>query len=113
MEEHYNTFITEMDFAQIAAAGLNWVRLPIPYWAIETMEGEPFLEGVCWKYILKAIEWSRKQVAPCVAPASLTKAFRYGLRMELDLHAMPGSQNGQNHSGKVGSINFLMGASPL
>jgi glucan 1,3-beta-glucosidase len=71
MEEHYNTFITEMDFAQIAAAGLNWVRLPIPYWAIETMEGEPFLEGVCWKYILKAIEWSRKWVAHCASPAGL------------------------------------------
>lgn len=26
MEEHYKTFITEKDFADIAAAGLNWVR---------------------------------------------------------------------------------------
>jgi glucan 1,3-beta-glucosidase len=52
----------EQDFAQIAAAGLNWVRLPIPYWFIETMEGEPFLEGVGWKYVLKAMEWARKCV---------------------------------------------------
>ncbi|CAE7089107.1 unnamed protein product [Rhizoctonia solani] len=49
LEEHYSTFITEEDFAQIAGAGLNWVRIAIPYWAIETAPGEPFLEGVAWK----------------------------------------------------------------
>lgn len=63
MEEHYKTFIvstlrqswveltaqTEQDFADIAAAGLNWVRIPIGYWAIETQEDEPFLRGVSWK----------------------------------------------------------------
>lgn len=49
LEDHYNTFITEQDIAQIAGAGLNWVRLPIPFWAIETWEGEPFLERVSWK----------------------------------------------------------------
>jgi len=40
---------TERDFADIAAAGLNWVRIPIGYWAIETQGDEPFLEGVSWK----------------------------------------------------------------
>ncbi|KAF8147512.1 hypothetical protein K438DRAFT_1989582 [Mycena galopus ATCC 62051] len=34
MEVHYDTFITEQDIAQIAGAGLNWVRVPIPFWAI-------------------------------------------------------------------------------
>lgn len=27
MTEHYDTFITEQDFMEIAAAGLNWVRM--------------------------------------------------------------------------------------
>jgi glucan 1,3-beta-glucosidase len=49
MENHYATFITEEDFMQIAAAGLNWIRLPIGFWALETWDGEPFLEGVAWK----------------------------------------------------------------
>ncbi|GAA6012764.1 hypothetical protein JCM11491_002554 [Sporobolomyces phaffii] len=93
MTEHYETFITEKDFAQIAAAGLNWVRIPFGWWAIETYEGEPFLRGVAWTYMLKAFGWARK----------------YGLRVNLDLHAVPGSQNGYNHSGKQGSINFLNG----
>ena len=57
MEEHYNTFITEQDIAEIAGAGLNWIRLPIGYWAIETWDGEPFLERVAWKYILRIFAW--------------------------------------------------------
>ncbi|KAG8764321.1 hypothetical protein FRC15_007690, partial [Serendipita sp. 397] len=93
IEDHYKTFITEEDFAMIAAAGLNWVRIPLPYWAIETYPGEPFLARTSWTYFLKAIGWARK----------------YGLRINLDLHAVPGSQNGWNHSGKSGSINFLNG----
>ena len=38
LEDHYNTFITEEDLAQIAGAGLNWVRLPVPFWAVETWD---------------------------------------------------------------------------
>ena len=41
-------FKTEEDFAQIAGAGLNWVRIPLPYWAIETWSDEPFLAKTCW-----------------------------------------------------------------
>ncbi|KAI0333479.1 glycoside hydrolase [Cubamyces sp. BRFM 1775] len=93
IEHHYATFITEQDFAQIAGAGLNWIRLPIPYWAIETWPGEPFLEKVAWKYVLLAFKWARK----------------YGLRIYLELHTVPGSQNGYNHSGRSGPINFLNG----
>ncbi|KAI0362338.1 glycoside hydrolase [Trametes cingulata] len=93
LENHYKTFITEQDFAEIAAAGLNFVRIPIPYWAIEVRENEPFLPKTSWTYFLKAIQWARK----------------YGLRINLDLHSLPGSQNGWNHSGRLGSINVLYG----
>ncbi|ESK92044.1 glycoside hydrolase family 5 protein [Moniliophthora roreri MCA 2997] len=93
IEEHYKTFITEKDFAEIAGAGLNYVRIPLPYWAIDVRENEPFLPKTAWKYFLKAIGWARK----------------YGLRINLDLHAVPGSQNGWNHSGKLGDVNWLMG----
>jgi aryl-phospho-beta-D-glucosidase BglC (GH1 family) len=34
---------------------------------------------------------------------------KYGIRVKLDLHTIPGSQNGYNHSGKGGQINFLNG----
>ena len=97
LEDHYNTFITEQDIAQIAGAGLNWIRLPIPFWAIDKCDTasapEPFLARTCWKYILLVLRWCRK----------------YGLRVNLDLHTAPGSQNGYNHSGRGGQINFMNG----
>lgn len=93
LEEHYKTFITEKDFAEIAAAGLNHVRIPLPYWAIEVRENEPFLAKTAWTYFLKGVKWARK----------------YGLRINLDFHALPGSQNGWNHSGRLGTPNVLSG----
>ena len=51
LEDHYNTFVTEEDIAQIAGAGLNWIRLPIPFWAIETRDDEPFLAKTGWKCV--------------------------------------------------------------
>lgn len=45
---HDSDHQTEEDFAQIAGAGLNFVRIPIPYWAIETRGDEPFLAKTCW-----------------------------------------------------------------
>jgi hypothetical protein len=93
IEDHYNTFITEQDIAEIAGAGLNWVRIPIPFWAIDVWPGEPFLARTSWKYIVQALQWCRK----------------YGLRVNIDLHTIPGSQNGYNHSGKLGQVDFLYG----
>lgn len=47
----------------------------------------------CTRYFLKAIKWARK----------------YGIRINLDLHSVPGSQNGWNHSGRLGTVNLLNG----
>ncbi|KAF7301888.1 Glycoside hydrolase family 5 protein [Mycena indigotica] len=73
LETHYDTFVTEQDFAEMAGAGINFIRIPIPYWAIETWEGEPFLAKTSWKYFLRVLDWARK----------------YGLRVCLDLHTVP------------------------
>ncbi|KAF9450270.1 glycoside hydrolase family 5 protein [Macrolepiota fuliginosa MF-IS2] len=93
LEDHYATFISEEDIAEMAGAGLNFIRIPIAFWAIETWEGEPYLAKTSWKYLLRVLGWARK----------------YGLRVCLDLHAVPGSQNGYNHSGRGGTVNFLAG----
>lgn len=92
-ETHYSSFVTEHTFKEIAEAGLDHVRIPFGYWAVKTFEGDNFLEGVSWRYLLRAIEWARK----------------YGLRINLDLHSVPGGQNGWNHSGKQGEAKWLNG----
>lgn len=94
IEKHYATFITEQDFADIANAGLDHVRIPYSYWAVTTYEGDPYVPKIAWRYLLRGIEYARK----------------YGLRVNLDLHGLPGSQNGWNHSGRQGSIGWILGS---
>jgi glucan 1,3-beta-glucosidase len=93
LEKHYDTFITEDDIIAIAAAGLDHIRIPYSYWAVKVFEGDPYVFGVSWRYLLRGIEWARK----------------HGLRVDLDLHGAPGSQNGWNHSGRQGAIDFIIG----
>ncbi|KAF8749964.1 Cellulase (glycosyl hydrolase family 5) [Rhizoctonia solani] len=94
IEEHYKTFVTEEDFAQIAAAGLNWVRIPILTGLLKcTRRAVPRGGSMEVGSIGTAIEWARK----------------YGLRLKLDLHTAPGSQNAYNHSGRMGRVGWLNG----
>ncbi|KAI8959327.1 glycoside hydrolase family 5 protein [Daldinia sp. FL1419] len=93
LEKHYATFVTEQTFQEIQAAGLDHVRIPYSYWAVQTYDDDPYVFRTSWRYLLRAIEWARK----------------YGLRVNLDLHALPGSQNGWNHSGRQGVVNWLNG----
>ncbi|KAF9531919.1 glycoside hydrolase family 5 protein [Crepidotus variabilis] len=83
LQTHWNTWITESDFTAIAAAGLNHVRLPIGYWAFDISGGEPFIQGQL-PYLLKAITWAQN----------------HGLKVIVDLHGAPGSQNGFDNSGQ-------------
>lgn len=93
IEKHYSTFVTEQTFADIQAAGFDHVRIPYSYWAVTTYPGDPYVSKISWRYLLRGIEYSRK----------------YGLRVNLDLHAAPGSQNGWNHSGRQGAIGWING----
>ncbi|KAF9041809.1 exo-beta-1,3-glucanase [Hymenopellis radicata] len=83
LTRHWNTWITESDFADIAAAGLNHVRIPIGYWAFDVSGGEPFIQGQL-PYLEKGLGW----------------AAAHGLKVIVDLHGAPGSQNGFDNSGQ-------------
>lgn len=93
IEKHYSQFITEQDFANMQAAGFDHVRIPYSYWAVTTYPGDPYVPQISWRYLLRGIEYARK----------------YGLRVNLDMHGLPGSQNGWNHSGRQGAIGWLSG----
>ena len=77
LKEHWDTWFTEQDFKDIAAAGLNHVRIPIGYWAFDVQEGEPYIQGQL-PYLQKALGWAEAA----------------GLKVIVDLHGVPGSQNG-------------------
>ncbi|KAL7266206.1 hypothetical protein RUND412_011257 [Rhizina undulata] len=93
LEKHYSTFINADTFRQIRDAGLDHVRIPYGYWAVLTLPGDSFVPMISWRYLLRAIEYARK----------------YGLRVNLDLHSVPGNANGWNHSGRIGPIGWLNG----
>ncbi|OJA19124.1 hypothetical protein AZE42_02153 [Rhizopogon vesiculosus] len=82
LQDHWSSWITEKDFEAIAAAGLNHVRLPIGYWAFEVGAGEPYITGQL-DYLKSAITW----------------ASNHDLKLIIDLHGAPGSQNGYDNSG--------------
>ncbi|KAJ9294209.1 CAZyme family GH5 [Paecilomyces variotii] len=92
LSNHWNTWITESDFQQIAAAGLNHVRIPVGYWAVTPLDGEPYVQGQL-NLLDQAIGWARNS----------------GIKVLIDLHGAPGSQNGFDNSGRKGAIDWQQG----
>lgn len=89
LEKHWLTWYTEDDFKAIKKAGFNHVRIPIGYWAFELLDNDPYVQGQV-EYLDKAIEWARNN----------------DLKVWVDLHGAPGSQNGFDNSGLRDQIGF-------
>jgi glucan 1,3-beta-glucosidase len=86
LDRHRETFITAEDFRWIKECGLNSVRLPVGFWALEAPK--PYVESS------RFIE------------LALNQCQQNGLALLLDLHGAPGSQNGWDHSGRMGSVDW-------
>ena len=82
MKEHRDIFITEQDFAFIKEQGIWLLRIPVPYFIFG--DRPPF--NGCVEYLDKAFDWAEK----------------YGLQILIDLHTVPGSQNGYDNGGLTG-----------
>ncbi|CAG8435154.1 979_t:CDS:10 [Scutellospora calospora] len=89
LRKHWSTWVTEKDIATLASYGLNHLRIPIGYWALDKIPEEPFVKGA-FQYLVKAVIWAKK----------------YNLNVVLDLHGAPGSQNGFDNSGRRGPIGW-------
>ena len=86
LQHHRETWITADDFKWLAKHGINSVRLPVGYWVAE--ENPPFIRG------LETMDWAFRT------------AKANGLTVLLDLHGVPGSQNGWDHSGRQGALGW-------
>ncbi|KAL3830459.1 hypothetical protein ACJIZ3_019261 [Penstemon smallii] len=83
LTNHWNTYIVEEDFKFMSENGLNAVRIPVGWWIkYDPSPPKPFVGGS-----LEALN------------NGFTWAFKYNMKVILDLHAVPGSQNGNHHSG--------------
>ncbi|MEO5691193.1 MAG: cellulase family glycosylhydrolase [Candidatus Saccharimonadales bacterium] len=86
LDAHRGSFITKKDFMWIRQHGFDVIRLPVGYWLFE--ETPDFIDGE--EYLKKAFQW----------------ADEYGLKVILDFHGLQGSQNGLDHSGRVGPVHM-------
>lgn len=82
IKTHREQYITERDFITIKSWGLNAVRIPIPYFIFG--DRPPFIG--CVGELDKAFKW----------------AERYDLKVLIELHTVPGSQNGFDNGGISG-----------
>jgi len=72
--------------------GLNFVRIPIGYWSVSPRDGDPYVQGA-YEVLGKALDW----------------ASAHGIKVMIDLHGAPGSQNGFDNSGRRGAIQWTQG----
>jgi hypothetical protein len=79
---HRSEYISERDFACIKRIGMNTVRIPVPYFIFG--DRPPFIG--CIDELDKAFAWAEK----------------YGLKILIDLHTVPWSQNGFDNGGISG-----------
>lgn len=86
LTRHRDTYITEADFRNIAAHDCNLVRIPVPYFIFGDVSGHPG----CIEYLDRAFDW----------------AERTGLKILIDLHTVPGSQNGFDNGGLTGVVRW-------
>ncbi|SCV71498.1 BQ2448_3086 [Microbotryum intermedium] len=88
MQEHYNTWITESDFDIMAQSGVNLIRIPTGFWAfIPTVSGEPYYNNIT------ELQFQLNKV--------LGWAYARNMYAVIDLHGLPGSQNGEQSSGHL------------
>ncbi|ORX63014.1 glycoside hydrolase [Hesseltinella vesiculosa] len=93
LQRHWDSWIVESDIATLASVKANHVRIPVGYWAFITPDlGEPYIANGGQKAALQRI---------------LGYCAKHNIKALLDLHGLPGSQNGEAHSGYIGSIGFF------
>lgn len=90
LERHWDTWIVQSDFDQLASIGINTVRLPIGYWSL----GPGFCQATAFEHVAEVYQGSWSRVV-----RAINMAGKVGIGVLIDLHGAVGSQNGQGHSG--------------
>ncbi len=90
LKKHRDTYITLEDFKWIKAHGLDTVRIPVPHFIFgdDPAFCDPYVP--CIEYLDKAFDWAEET----------------GLKILIDLHTAPDSQNGFDNGGICGVCKF-------
>ncbi|GMF24835.1 unnamed protein product [Phytophthora lilii] len=90
LDYHHSTFITESDIADIAAAGLNTVRVPVGYWIVGFDHDDPSGQAAWEHYTNGTLKYLDALITDW--------AKKHNIAVLISLHAAKGSQNGADHS---------------
>lgn len=85
-EKHRNSYITKQDFEYIHSQGFNYVRIPVPFFIFG--DYEDYIG--CIEYLDRAFKWANE----------------ISIKLLIDLHTAPGSQNGFDNGGLSGVCRF-------
>jgi glucan 1,3-beta-glucosidase len=94
LRAHWDSWLTQTDLETLAAAGIAHIRIPIGYWAVDISQNEPYVPGQL-EFLIRALDW----------------CLELGLKALIDIHGVPGSQNGFDNSGRRGDIHWSDGGS--
>ncbi len=86
LADHYQNFITAKDFQWLAEHGVNAVRIPVGHWIFSQMYP--------YSLTLERLDWA------------FQTASKYNISVLIDLHAAPGCQNGWEHGGLEGVMEW-------
>lgn len=81
LRQHYDTYVTADTFSELAEAGVDLARIPVPYWTFGSAHHEPV-----YPWLDRALAWAEES----------------DISVLLDLHTVPGSQNGFDNGGVCG-----------
>lgn len=82
LAKHRNSYVLEQDFERLAQLSINLVRIPVPYFLF----GDRPPHVGCVEHLDRAFDW----------------AGRHGIKVLVDLHTVPGGQNGFDNGGITG-----------
>ena len=101
-DRHWDEFYQKSDLEILASVGISHIRIPYGHWFFDVAEDEPYPQppqtddqGMRF-YLKRMLGW----------------ADELGMKVLMDLHGAPGSQNGFDNSGKRGDIHFQDGDKP-
>lgn len=94
---HWKSWVNRSILEELKNAGITHLRIPVGYWYFKSFDDEPFAKDVAMYPValglLKTLtnEWAKN----------------LNLKVLIDLHTAPGSQNGFDNSGRRGPIRLL------
>lgn len=91
LQSHWEIWITQSDIAEMANVNVNTLRIPIGFWAfIDPLASDRYIRSTQLTELTQVLGYAQTYIMTVI----------------VDLHGLPGSQNGQVHSGHEGTIGF-------